>query len=376
MKRAIGVVAATAVCALGAAASASAATDVQQAQSGNWSGYVSGANGGSTKFKSVSGSWVVPTANCTSAAEPTYSAFWVGLGGADNTEALEQDGTESNCSAEGTASYYAWYELVPKAPVRVDLPVSAGDHISSKVSVDGTSVSIWLSNETSGQTFSKTLSMSNPDVSSAEWIAEAPSQCNGSVNSCTPLPLTDFGTAQFTASSATDTDGHTGPISDPEWAATAVTLSPNASSEGFDGASFTSSGDSGGATPSALSSDGSAFSVAYASDGSATQSGGSGGYGTGSGGYSNGSGDYSDGSGGYGYGYGGSGYGDGYGDGSDGYGYGYGYGYGGGGYGDGYGYGDGSGGYGYSGGGYGADGGYYVIPGATSSGDGSWVIVG
>ena len=35
-------VAATAVCALGAAASASAATDVQQAQSGNWSGYVSG----------------------------------------------------------------------------------------------------------------------------------------------------------------------------------------------------------------------------------------------------------------------------------------------------------------------------------------------
>ena len=105
----------------------------------------------------------------------------MGLGGADNTEALEQDGTESNCSAEGTASYYAWYELVPKAPVRVDLPVSAGDHISSKVTVDGTSVSIWLSNETSGQTFSKTLSMSNPDVSSAEWIAEAPSQCNGSV---------------------------------------------------------------------------------------------------------------------------------------------------------------------------------------------------
>ena len=48
MKRAIGVVAATAVCALGAAASASAATDVQQAQSENWSGYVSGAGGQGT----------------------------------------------------------------------------------------------------------------------------------------------------------------------------------------------------------------------------------------------------------------------------------------------------------------------------------------
>ena len=84
----------------------------------------------------MSGSWVVPTAKCTAAGEPTYSAFWVGLGGAGDTEALEQTGTETNCSAQGTASYYAWYELVPKAPVRVDLPVSAGDHISSKVTVE------------------------------------------------------------------------------------------------------------------------------------------------------------------------------------------------------------------------------------------------
>ncbi len=371
MKRAIGVVAATAVCALGAAASASAATDVQQAQSENWSGYVSGTGSQGTQFKTVSGSWVVPTANCSAASSPTYSAFWVGLGGAGNTEALEQDGTESNCSADGTASYYAWYELVPKAPVRVDLAVSAGDHISSKVTVDGTSVSMWLSDDTTGQTFSKTLSMSNPDVSSAEWIAEAPSQCDGSVSSCTPLPLTDFGTAQFTSSSATDTDGHTGPISDPEWAATAVTLSPGADTLGFQGASYSSTGSSGGATPSALTDDGSAFSVAYASDGSATS--GDSGYGSGTGGYSDGSG---------GYGYGGSGYGDGsggYSDGSGGYGYGGGgYGYGGGsdGYGDGYGagsdgYGDGSGGYGYSDGS-----GYYVIPGATSSGDGSWIVIG
>ena len=39
--------------------------------------------------------------------------------------------------------------------------------------------------------------MSNPDTSSAEWIAEAPSQCDGS-GSCQPLPLADFGTVQFT----------------------------------------------------------------------------------------------------------------------------------------------------------------------------------
>src|ERR1700749_294652 len=148
MKRAIGVMAAAALWALGAAASASAATDVQQAQSENWSGYVSGADGQGTQFKSVSGSWVVPAAKCTTASQPTYSAFWVGLGGAGDTDALEQTGTETNCTASGSASYYAWYELVPKAPVRIDLPVSAGDHISSKVTVEGTSVSIWLSDET------------------------------------------------------------------------------------------------------------------------------------------------------------------------------------------------------------------------------------
>jgi hypothetical protein len=361
MKRAIGVAAATAVCALGVAASASAATDVQQAQSENWSGYVSGTDGQGTKFKDVSGSWTVPTAKCSASGEPTYSAFWVGLGGAGNTEALEQTGTETNCSAEGTASYYAWYELVPKAPVRVDLPVSAGDHIASKVTVEGTSVSIWLSNETTGQTFSKTLQMSNPDISSAEWIAEAPSQCDGSVNNCTPLPLTDFGTAQFTSSSATDTSGHTGPISDPEWAATAVTLSPGAGSMGFQGASFSSTGNSGGATPSELTDGGSAFSVAYSSaapssgdgsDGYGSSGYGSGGYGGGygGGGCGGGSGGYGDGSGGYGYGGGGYGGGSGgYGDGSDGYG-------------DGYGDGDG--------------GGYYVIPGVSSAGSGTWIVIG
>src|ERR1700733_1814803 len=160
MKRAISVLAVTVACALGAAASASAATDVQQAQSENWSGYVAGANGQSTTFKSVSGSWVVPTAKCASATGPTYSAFWAGLGGASDADALEQAGTEANCTSDGTASYYAWYELVPEAPVRIDLPVSAGDRISTTVDVDGTSVSISLTDETTGQSFSKTLSMS------------------------------------------------------------------------------------------------------------------------------------------------------------------------------------------------------------------------
>ena len=190
----------TAACALGAVPAASAATDVQQATSANWSGYVVGSSSGSQNFTSVSGSWVQPTAKCGSSDSGSYSAFWVGLGGSgqSQTEALEQDGTEADCAADGTPSYFAWYELVPAAPVKVDLAIHPGDHISSKVTVSGQQVTMYLADETTGQSFTKTLQMPNtPDTSSAEWIAEAPSTCGQSASDCTPLPLTDFGKVQF-----------------------------------------------------------------------------------------------------------------------------------------------------------------------------------
>ncbi len=359
-KRAIPTLAATVACALGVVPAASASTDVQTASSANWAGYVVGGSSASTSYKSVSGSWVAPTAKCTSGQG--FSSFWVGLGGSGSSssgsEALEQAGTEADCNANGTATYSAWYELVPSAPVKVDMAVSPGDHITSKVTVDGSSVTINLTNSTTGGSFSKTLQMSNPDVSSAEWIAEAPSTCQQGVSNCSPLTLADFGTVQFSGASATTTDGHTGTISDSDWQTAAVTLSPSASQGGF-GGQFTSYGDSSsaGATPSSLSSDGSSFSVAYSAD--ASSAGGSAGSAgvTGSGGSagSAGSGDpYGDGSG------------DGYGDGSGGYGYGDGSGYGDGGYGGYGGYG-GWGGYGAYGGYGGAGGyGYAYVPGIYS----------
>jgi hypothetical protein len=323
--------AATVAYALGAVSTASAASaDVQQASSGNWSGYVAGSSSTSSapSFRSVSGSWVAPTATCTGSAGggtgATYSAFWVGLGGAGDTQALEQAGTETNCSVSGQASYWAWYELVPAAPVRIDLAVNPGDRISTRVTVEGTIVDVSVSNQTTGQSFSKQLTMSDPDVSSAEWIAEAPSSCDGS-GSCTPLPLTNFGTVDFTASSATTTDGHTGPISDSEWSTAAVSLTPGADSSGFEGVDLASSQSSGSATPSSLASDGSAFSVAYSASPtgpSTSTTTGDPGYGYGGDGYGYGNGN--------GYGNSGDGYdggnpGDGYGDGGwSGPGYGYG----------------------------------------------------
>jgi len=319
------------------AGSASAATSAADATvSQNWAGYVAGSSDGSTQFSKVSGSWVQPSSKCGTGQDD--AAFWVGIGGSGSGQSsygsslgdgsstsLEQIGTEGNCTGNGT-QYYAWYELVPAAPVQLNLAIHPGDKITASVNVNEDNTSFSLTDETTGQSFSKTVQSPNPDTSSAEWIAESPSECDGS-GSCTPLPLSDFGTVDFTSASAT-AGGHTGTISDPSWSAQPVALGAGGSYD----VSLGGGQNTAGATPSTLSSDGSSFSVTWQQSGagssSSQTSGSSGGYGDG--GYGDGGYGYGGYPGGYG-GYGGAtgGYGS-YGDG------GYGYGYGG--YGDGYGY--------------------------------------
>ena len=193
------------------AGSAGAATSASEQVSSNWAGYVVGGSDSNTQFSNVSGSWVQPTSKCATGQDD--AAFWVGIGGDDgqssssgspalgdgSSTSLEQIGTEGNCTGNGT-QYYAWYELVPAAPVQLNLAIHPGDHITASVSVNGNSTSFSLTDKTTGQSFSKTVSSPNPDTSSAEWVAEAPSQCDGS-GSCTPLPLSDFGTVDFTNAS-------------------------------------------------------------------------------------------------------------------------------------------------------------------------------
>ena len=161
-----------------AAPSAAAAPATAQDVSENWAGYVASGPSTGSGFSSVSGSWVQPSANCSSGDGD--SAFWVGLGGASGqSQSLEQIGTEANCSG-GSAQQYAWYELVPAAPVQLNMTINPGDQISAKVTVNGTEVIVSLSDHTTGGSATKTLQMSNPDTSSAEWIAEAPSTCDSS----------------------------------------------------------------------------------------------------------------------------------------------------------------------------------------------------
>jgi hypothetical protein len=149
MKRAL-VAATIAALALATQPALAASTAV----STNWSGY---AVSGKT-FSSVSGSWVQPTANCTSTSATSSSAFWVGLGGNTTTSnALEQTGTEVDCLANGAVRYSAWYELLPAGSKKVALTIHAGDRISASVKVRGTAVTVNLKNLTTGKAFSKTL---------------------------------------------------------------------------------------------------------------------------------------------------------------------------------------------------------------------------
>jgi hypothetical protein len=245
-------VAAIAACA--AAAPAGAAT--WATTSSNWAGYATSRPG--VSFRRVSATWVAPAAHC-SWGRRRYSAVWVGLGGFHTTsKALEQVGTEADC-AGGKGYYSAWYELVPAAPVKLGLTVRPGDAMSASVTVSGHSVALFIANRSRGTTSSKRLDVAQVDVSSAEWIVEAPSSC-GDNGDCRALALADFGTTSFANAKATKTTGHTGTISDPAWSAAAITLSPQ---RGPGGLRFASDGALGSAIPADLSPAGDAFTVTY-----------------------------------------------------------------------------------------------------------------
>jgi hypothetical protein len=224
-------------------------------RSTNWAGYSVTAR---SPFTAVSGSWLQPYATCNQHV-PSYSAFWVGLGGfKQGSHALEQIGTEVDCTATGHPRTYAWYELVPAPPVKLSLKVRPGERFAARVAIRGRAVTLRIQNLTTGQSFTRTVSMPSPDLSSAEWIAEAPSECI-SANQCQPLPLADFGTVQFTSARARTLGGHVGTVSDRAYSATELTLAGGGSLLG-PGVDVSTSGSSE-ATPSALSHDGDSFAV-------------------------------------------------------------------------------------------------------------------
>ncbi len=237
------------------------------ATSMNWAGYAVAATGAAfpagTTFSNVYGTWIQPAVTCTS-GQPSYSAFWVGLGGFDTSaQALEQIGTAADCAGQ-TPSYYAWYELVPAASVKVKLEVAPGDAMSGAVTVSGHVVSLRIRDLTRHTVVNRKLRMASPDLSSAELIAEAPSACNAS-NRCHLLPLANFGTVNFTSGAATATR-RSATFDDPSWSATQIDLQQE---NGAGPGQLSPGAQAASAVPTALGGSGS-FSITWQSASSVT----------------------------------------------------------------------------------------------------------
>jgi Peptidase A4 family len=157
----------------------------------NWSGY---AVQGAAPFTNVSGTWTQPDLTCGS--KVTSSAFWVGLDGyADQT--VEQLGTQAWCTG-GQSYYSAWYEMYPAYPRTFSGTVLPGDVMTAKVVRTGTTYKLTMTDVTQGWSHTVTKRSSAAKNTSAEWIVEAPC-C---LKTGAPLPLSSFGTVDFTGAMA------------------------------------------------------------------------------------------------------------------------------------------------------------------------------
>jgi Peptidase A4 family len=239
---------------------ASAASSV----SANWAGYA--LTGTSTTYTSATGTWQEPTVTCGPNDAGESSAFWVGLGGYDqSSQALEQLGTSADCnSTTGQPSYYAWYELVPNPSVTIKLKINPGDTVTTSVNIlGGGLVEFQVKDRTRGTVFTRKIAFANPDLTSAEWIAEAPSDCDQ--YRCQQIPLSNFGSVSFTKIAAVGNSIGGTLTSNPGWTTTGITLEPNEGRGYFPGPDrFAGNANStAGAVPSAASADGRSFSVQW-----------------------------------------------------------------------------------------------------------------
>jgi hypothetical protein len=218
-----------------------------------WAGYaVTG-----TDFTSVQGSWIVAAVDCTKTPK-TDSSEWVGIDGwSSNT--VEQIGTDADCHGM-TPYYYVWYEFYPLNTIVItDVSIAAGDKFSASVTYEGDDeYLVAITNETTGQSFSKEVEFKGADGSgapkrdSAEWIEEM----DGAELS--DFDVDSFGALYTGVNSATDaaTDSSiSGAITD---FGSAVQESIS-TKKGTDKSRDT-------AVPSALASDGASFTVTWKSE--------------------------------------------------------------------------------------------------------------
>ena len=237
--------------------------------SSNWAGYVATGIGSTSStaspamaYTDVTGQWVQPRAICKRGV-PSSVAVWVGIGGYSlSSQELEQTGTSADCDELGRATYNMWYELVPADSVDLKVKVVPGDVIAASVVVNGTDVLVQVNDRTTYVRFTRHLTMASPDLSSAQWVAEAPSQCSDT-GYCPQLALTRFSLVTFSRTYARG-NSVSGTISNPTWTATALQLLPRGTHRVFgDRNDPTGASGGAGAVPSPLVLDGSGFTITW-----------------------------------------------------------------------------------------------------------------
>jgi len=164
-------------------------TSADSALTSNWSGYVT------TKsvFTGITGSWTVPSA--IGSGPESADATWIGIGGVSSSD-LIQVGTQNTSDPNGQMSTSAFYEMLPADSVPLDsMNVNPGDSITASIIESPSGLwTISLRDNSDGNAFSQSFAYSSSE-SSAEWIEEAPS------NGQTQVPLDDFGSVTFTDAS-------------------------------------------------------------------------------------------------------------------------------------------------------------------------------
>ena len=139
--------------------------------------------------------------------------------------------------------------MYPNPSVTLPNTVLPGDSLTAWTSWSGSQFTLSIKDSTQGWTFSQPET-GNFSRSSAEVIAEAPEECTTLF--CSEVPLTNFGQVSFTGAKVINASGTSGGLS------------------AFDAQQITMADSTTGtveAQPSALSSDGSSFTVTYKSSG-------------------------------------------------------------------------------------------------------------
>ncbi|KAF3767008.1 acid proteinase [Cryphonectria parasitica EP155] len=185
--------------AIDAAESRNDTTNVEY--SSNWAGAVLIGSG----YKSVTGTFVVPTPKSPGSGNTEYAASaWVGIDGDTAQNSILQTGVDFYVEGSSVA-YDAWYEWYPDYAYDFSgISISAGDTIKVTVTAttttSGTAV---VENVTKGTTVTHTFTGQSAALQelNAEWIVEDFEEGDELV------PFANFGTVTFTGAEATTSSG-------------------------------------------------------------------------------------------------------------------------------------------------------------------------